>query len=212
MDEPSFWTRYFQSRLYHRLRTSARSAANEHIFKDDEILDRYLEKDEDDRESCATRLRRRTDTRAEIEPRRQHNPHDAFLDLGATAEDHQETGNAADFTMRAGSSRSALPLMRRFNEHSTSLLDDALGTQDEASRAKRRKIGVEQDYGGPAAAGHWEDIRMDDLGGEGEARGVPLDMRGRRGLFERRAGASEPGAGDALSDEVSARWTTSACL
>ena len=49
MDESSFWTRYFQSKLYHRLRTSARSAASEHIVQDDPVFDQYLE-DEDDRE------------------------------------------------------------------------------------------------------------------------------------------------------------------
>jgi len=49
MDESSFWTRYFESKLYHRLRTSARSAASEHMVASDEIFDKYLE-DEDDGE------------------------------------------------------------------------------------------------------------------------------------------------------------------
>lgn len=43
MDESSFWTRYFESKLYHRLRTSARSAASEHMVADDDIFDKYLE-------------------------------------------------------------------------------------------------------------------------------------------------------------------------
>ena len=49
-----------------------------------------------------------------------------LLDLAATEEDHGETGNAKDFTMRAGSQKKSLPLMRRFNEHSERLLTQAL--------------------------------------------------------------------------------------
>lgn len=63
---------------------------------------------------------------AELEPRHQYNAHDALLDLGSTAEDHGETGNEKDWTMRAGAERKTLPLMRRFNDHSHRLLDDAL--------------------------------------------------------------------------------------
>ena len=49
-----------------------------------------------------------------------------LLDLAATEEDHGETGNVKDFTMRAGSQKKSLPLMRRFNEHSERLLTQAL--------------------------------------------------------------------------------------
>lgn len=123
LDQASFWTRYFQSKLYHRLRTSARSAASEHIVHDDAIFDAYLE-DEDN----------------ELQPRREFNPHDRLLDLQATEEDHAETGNEKDWTMRAGAERRTLPLMRRFNDHSQSLLDSALGEQ-ERGQSKRRIVG-----------------------------------------------------------------------
>ncbi|CEH15484.1 RNA polymerase II transcription initiation/nucleotide excision repair factor TFIIH, subunit TFB1 [Ceraceosorus bombacis] len=184
MDEAAFWTRYFQSRLYHRLRTSARSAANAHIFREDDIFDKYLEQNEDD----------------QIEPRKEHNAHDALLDLGATAEDHQETGNLADYTMRGGT-KTALPLLRRFNEHSASLLDDALGAQEDVEGNKRRKIGVDQDYGGATHGRYWDSIHMMDLDEEGEARGIPLDLTRQKEMFEKRARGTTDLGPDALTDE-----------
>ena len=51
---------------------------------------------------------------------------DTFIDLGATSVDHEETGNQNDVTMQAGKQRAVLPLIRKFNEHSTRLLDTAL--------------------------------------------------------------------------------------
>ncbi|PWY99276.1 hypothetical protein BCV70DRAFT_200854 [Testicularia cyperi] len=136
LDEGAFWTRYFQSKLYHRLRTSARSAASEHIVQDDDVFDRYLEEEDN-----------------QLEPRKTYNPHDRLLDLQATEEDHGETGNGKDWTMRAGAERRTLPLMRRFNDHSQSLLDSALGDQQDQDRRKRRRIvgGVGEEY--PSASG-----------------------------------------------------------
>ncbi|KAJ1021675.1 hypothetical protein NDA16_003811 [Ustilago loliicola] len=131
VDGGAFWTRYFQSKLYHRLRTSARSAASEHIVQDDPIFDQYLTEEDN-----------------QLEPRKRFNPHDRLLDLQATEEDHGETGNEKDWTMRAGAERRTLPLMRRFNDHSQSLLDSALGDQEEEDRRKRRRIvgGVGEEY------------------------------------------------------------------
>jgi len=45
------------------------------------------------------------------------------LDLSATAEDHLESGNAPDFTMKAGREAQSLPLIRRFNKHSSRVLE-----------------------------------------------------------------------------------------
>jgi hypothetical protein len=45
--EAEFWRRYFQSKLYNAHRASIRSAAAQHVVKDDDIFDRYLEKDDD---------------------------------------------------------------------------------------------------------------------------------------------------------------------
>lgn len=47
LDESTFWMRYFQSKLYHRLRTSQRSAASEQHLPDDDIFDQYLEPEDD---------------------------------------------------------------------------------------------------------------------------------------------------------------------
>jgi hypothetical protein len=70
-----------------------------------------------------------------------------FIDLEATRGDHEEvrtltfhgpfhtcvnftiimqTGNEKDVTMQAGKQRGALPLIRKFNEHSERLLKSAL--------------------------------------------------------------------------------------
>lgn len=81
----------------------------------------------------------------ELEPRRQRSdPVELFVNLGATLEDHGEvilasqldvlcliypsvqTGNEKDVTMRAGRQKGALPLIRKFNEHSERLLNSAL--------------------------------------------------------------------------------------
>lgn len=163
LDEGAFWTRYFQSKLYHRLRTSARSAASEHIVQDDPIFDQYLTEEDN-----------------QLEPRKRFNPHDRLLDLQATEEDHGETGNEKDWTMRAGAERRTLPLMRRFNDHSQSLLDSALGDQEEQDRRKRRRIvgGVGEEYAtdtaiprsveqgdsgnAPKLGGNTDDADMDD--------------------------------------------------
>lgn len=176
MDEPSFWKRYFSSKLYHRLRTSARSQASQHTVQPDDILDKYLEEEDDG-----------------LEPRRLHNAHDAFLDLGATAEDHGETGNEKDYTMRAGAERRTLPLMRRFNDHSQSLLDSALGEQDDAARKRKRAEAGMQGGVKPGEADSDEDdgLVIDELQSEDHRkRRRLLDMREQRSLFASSGGES----------------------
>ncbi|KAJ9475625.1 General transcription and DNA repair factor IIH subunit TFB1 [Pseudozyma hubeiensis] len=181
LDEGSFWTRYFQSRLYHRLRTSARSAASEHIVMEDPIFDAYLEEEDDG-----------------LEPRRKANVHDRLLDLGATEEDHGETGNGKDWTMRGGAERRTLPLMRRFNDHSKSLLDDALGEQEEGM-ARRVVGGVGEEYGdddGGKESEDWiknhyyKDIVIDDLNEEEETDKRRLSVKNLEGYFEGSQGES----------------------
>lgn len=78
-----------------------------------------------------------------VEPKRPRKEvADLYINLGATLEDHVEvrfimcplvigthsyqTGNERDITMRAGRQRGALPLIRKFNDHSERLLDSAL--------------------------------------------------------------------------------------
>ncbi|KAN0062955.1 RNA polymerase II transcription factor B subunit 1 [Thecaphora frezii] len=218
LDESAFWTRYFQSKLYHRLRTSARSAASEHIVQDDPIFDKYLE-DEDD----------------QLEPRRLHNPHDRLLDLASTEEDHQETGNAKDWTMRAGAERKTLPLMRRFNDHSQSLLDSALGELEEEARRARRRIvgGVGEEYdlnansdvgsgaGGrrdPHAAAaeaikqrYYREIEIEDLNETVGTQRVRLDVGELEGYLQsQEASATDNGNGDDGVVEVGGKRKRSA--
>lgn len=45
--EAEFWKRYFQSKLFNAHRASIRSAAAQHVVRDDPIFDKYLEKDDD---------------------------------------------------------------------------------------------------------------------------------------------------------------------
>lgn len=114
LEEAEFWHRYFHSKLFDRHRTTGRSSLTAGAggnIKDDAIFDRYLQDEDDD-----------------LEPKNLPRQADIYrlLDLAATEEDHGETGNAKDFTMKAGSQRKSLPLMRRFNEHSERLLTQAL--------------------------------------------------------------------------------------
>ncbi|KAI3618609.1 transcription factor tfiih complex subunit tfb1 [Moniliophthora roreri] len=110
LSEEEFWKRYFQSKLFNAHRASIRSSAAQHVVKDDPIFDQYLEKDDD-----------------ELEPRRRRDIDvDLFVNLGATSEDHDATGNQRDITMQAGRQKGALPLIRKFNEHSERLLNSAL--------------------------------------------------------------------------------------
>lgn len=68
-----------------------------------------------------------------------------------------QSGNQADLTMRAGSLRSSLPLMRRFNERSERLLQSALG--DEPN--KRRRMGI--DAGDAGSRDYYHQIEIEDL-------------------------------------------------
>lgn len=47
------------------------------------------------------------------------------IDLSTTAEDHLDSGNAPDFTMKPGREAQSLPLIRRFNKHSSRVLETA---------------------------------------------------------------------------------------
>lgn len=56
MSEPEFWHRYFQSKLFNSHRASIRSAAAQHVVKDDSIFDKYLEKEDDGKQGRAALL------------------------------------------------------------------------------------------------------------------------------------------------------------
>ncbi|OAX40366.1 hypothetical protein K503DRAFT_864674 [Rhizopogon vinicolor AM-OR11-026] len=160
LSEAEFWKRYFQSKLFNAHRASIRSSATQHVVKDDPIFDKYLEKDDD-----------------ELEPRRPRNEvSDLFINIGATLEDHGETGNEKDVTMQAGRQRGALPLIRKFNEHSERLLNSALG---DVPPAKRRRTD-----GGDNDDGTYSQIMLDDLLDPEAASGIALQMQDRERYFE----------------------------
>ncbi|KAI9442503.1 hypothetical protein H4582DRAFT_2110044 [Lactarius indigo] len=168
LSEAEFWKRYFQSKLFHSHRASIRSTATQHVVKDDAIFDKYLEKPDD-----------------ELEPRKPRDDEvDMFIDLEATREDHEETGNERDVTMQAGKQRGALPLIRKFNEHSERLLKSAISTD---GTGKRRRL----DSGGASdSAGHYSQIDLADLHNPEPSSGVLLEMQDRQRYFESRAGAA----------------------
>ncbi|KAH9083863.1 hypothetical protein EDB83DRAFT_2502723 [Lactarius deliciosus] len=168
LSEAEFWKRYFQSKLFHSHRASIRSTAAQHVVKDDAIFDKYLERPDD-----------------ELEPRRPRDDEvDMFIDLEATREDHEETGNERDVTMQAGKQRGALPLIRKFNEHSERLLKSAI-SNDGTSKRRRLDSGDASDSGG-----HYSQIDLADLHNPEPSSGVLLEMQDRQRYFESRAGAA----------------------
>ncbi|KAA1128781.1 RNA polymerase II transcription factor B subunit 1 [Puccinia graminis f. sp. tritici] len=167
LNDQTFWTRYFRSKLFNRHRSSARQSGD--AVKEDEIFDKYLGDDDDG-----------------IEPK-QINTREVFklLDLAATQEDHAETGNSNDWTMRAGTQRSSLPLMRRFNEHSQRLLDSSLG------KVPERRCGGVIDGGDAGSRNYYGETDLEDLNAPTEPERIILDMREQERYFEGSAVASQ---------------------
>ncbi|GAA5962778.1 hypothetical protein JCM3765_001514 [Sporobolomyces pararoseus] len=142
LDEAQFWTRYFQSKLFNRNRTTNRAAVDS--IRDDPIFDKYLGQEDDG-----------------ITPQHEAD-HDSIyrlLDLAATEEDqHEITNLPKDFTMKAGGQRASLPLMRRFNEHSERLLAQALGSGN-PDQPKRTYV----DPGNAGDRRYYSEIELSDL-------------------------------------------------
>ncbi|KLO05745.1 hypothetical protein SCHPADRAFT_910823 [Schizopora paradoxa] len=160
MKEGEFWTRYFKSRLFDSHRASIRQSAAQHTINVDPIFDKYVEKDDD-----------------ELEPRRQRDEEvDIFVDLVTSQEDHVETGNKRDLTMQAGRQRGALPLIRKFNEHSERLLNAAEG----GFPSKKRRIDDGQSL--------YDIIDLDDLRDGDSSNGIVLEMKDRDRYYDGRTG------------------------
>ncbi|GAA5988214.1 hypothetical protein JCM10908_002115 [Rhodotorula pacifica] len=177
LDEAQFWTRYFQSKLFNRNRTTNRAAVD--AIKDDPIFDKYLGEEDDD-----------------IEPK--HMPdHEIYrlLDLAATEEDqHEITNQPRDFTMKPGGQRASLPLMRRFNEHSERLLNQTLGSSADRSRGFL-------DPGNAGDRRYYNEIELSDLvqPGTNEDR-IALTLSDRAGAAS--AGSTSERDGDAAEGEA----------
>ncbi|CAE6441145.1 unnamed protein product [Rhizoctonia solani] len=150
-----FWTRYLSSKLFDRNQASSRSAAAQHTIKDDPIFDKYLQKEDDG-----------------DEPLHQRPPASSLLiDLNATNEDHGETGNSKDFTMKAGGLRSTLPLIRKFNEHSTNVLDAGL------QPSKRQRIEHTDEV-------YYSQLDMEDLRGPINDAGIELGLQSNSRMLD----------------------------
>lgn len=169
LNDQLFWTRYFRSKLFNRHRSSARQPGD--AVKEDEIFDKYLGDDDDG-----------------IEPKNL-NVKEVYklLDLAATEEDHGETGNSNDWTMRAGTQRSSLPLMRRFNEHSQRLLNSSLG------KVPERRAGGVIEGGDAGSRNYYEDTSLSDLTINKETDRIILDIQGQERYFQGHSGEKETG-------------------
>ncbi|KAG9102715.1 RNA polymerase II transcription factor B subunit 1 [Ceratobasidium sp. 370] len=169
-----FWTRYLSSKLFDRNRASSRSAAAQHTTKDDPIFDKYLQKEDDG-----------------DEPLHQRAPASSLLiNLYATSEDHEETGNARDFTMKAGGLRSTLPLIRKFNEHSTNVLD--AGLQPSAKRQRTEPVDAE----------YFAQLDIEDLRGPRGDDGVELGLRTGRQILDNSSSQEDVSASERQAEPV----------
>ncbi|TPX39826.1 hypothetical protein CcCBS67573_g10654 [Chytriomyces confervae] len=108
MSEREFWTKYAQSKSFHALKSGKSAALAAAGAGSDEIFGAKEGEVEDD--SLPIPKKPRLD------------PGNKLLDLSCTEEDHLEYGNAPDTTMKPGSYRTALPIIRRLNRHSTVVL------------------------------------------------------------------------------------------
>ncbi|SCZ89651.1 BZ3500_MvSof-1268-A1-R1_Chr9g10523 [Microbotryum saponariae] len=166
LNDQEFWTRYFQSKLFNRNRTTNRSAVAS--VKDDAIFDKYLGEEDDD-----------------LEPKNlQHHDIYRLLDLAATEEDQHEVDIQPDVTMRAGRERAALPLMRRFNEHSERLLNQSLGNSVDRSR-------ISFDPGNAGDRNYYDDILLDDLIDHAASDRIELNLSQQRNKLTAATSASE---------------------
>ncbi|KAI8827161.1 uncharacterized protein EV422DRAFT_563241 [Fimicolochytrium jonesii] len=126
-----FLRRFLESKYYQK-----RAGAS--IKASDEFFAKYETKDDDDY--------------AEHPKAASYESSNYLLDLGAQSEDHTETGNRPDSTMRAGGVRASLPLIRQFNRVSEGVLKSTLAGQ--ASLPKPAK---------PADEVYKESTELDDL-------------------------------------------------
>ena len=99
--------------------------------------------------------------------------------------------------MRAGAERRTLPLMRRFNDHSQSLLDSALGDEP-------RRRAPEDHY--------VQDIVIDDLNESERVDRVRLDVRDLEHYFQSRATDDHVAPADLIRsaaelDQAASKWT-----
>ncbi|CEP18809.1 hypothetical protein [Parasitella parasitica] len=159
MTEQAFWKRFLASEFFHRQRTGGRSQ----LAPYDDIFDKCLQ-EEDDENSKPPPMSRMDKIRFDI-------------DLSSTAEDHLESGNAPDFTMKAGREAQSLPLIRRFNKHSSRVLETA------PSKTKQPEPSFEDQV--------QKGIIITDLLDEKPSERIILDIQDTRRYFESQTGGQD---------------------
>ncbi|WWC89097.1 uncharacterized protein L201_004015 [Kwoniella dendrophila CBS 6074] len=177
ISETEFWSRYFTSQLWERHRASVRkSAVDESSRKKDDIFDQYLEEPD-----------------WNIQPR-QNMPDDVerFLDLAATEEDHGESITVRDVTMQAGRERSALPLIRRFNDHSKKLL--------RAADANRDRSALDDSLYG-SGIDLYNEIDLPDLRGPAQDNTITLDVQEASEMADKQGEEGDSGVLPGKSEE-----------
>nr|XP_018262956.1 transcription initiation factor TFIIH subunit 1 [Kwoniella dejecticola CBS 10117]OBR85114.1 transcription initiation factor TFIIH subunit 1 [Kwoniella dejecticola CBS 10117] len=187
ISETEFWSRYFTSQLWERHRASVRkSAVDESTRKKDDIFDQYLEEPD-----------------WNIQPR-QTLPDDVerFLDLAATEEDHGESITVRDVTMQAGRERSALPLIRRFNDHSKKLLRANDANRDQSML-------TDSLYG--SGIDLYNEIDLADLHGPAQDNTITLDVQEAGDMADKHgqegAGGVLPGKSDEEIRSIASKST-----
>ncbi|WVQ99485.1 hypothetical protein IAU59_006620 [Kwoniella sp. CBS 9459] len=177
ISETEFWSRYFTSQLWERHRASVRkSAVDESSRKKDDIFDQYLEEPD-----------------WNVQPR-QAQPDDVerYLDLAATEEDHGESITVRDVTMQAGRERSALPLIRRFNDHSKKLLRATDANRDTSAFT---------DYLLGSGFDLYNEIDLEDLHGPAKETTITLDVQDAADMADKQGSEGPTGVLPGRSEE-----------
>ncbi|CAO3614392.1 unnamed protein product [Cunninghamella blakesleeana] len=150
LSEQDFWKRFLASEFFHRSRHGARSQLTPY----DDIFDKCLQEEEDENSKAPDMSKMEKIQR--------------IIDIEASIEDHIESGNAPDFTMKPGSDDQVLPLIRRFNRHASRVL--------EIPPSKNKLNESEYDIS--------KDIILDDLTNDPPPEKVILDIHDTARYFE----------------------------
>ncbi|RKP36911.1 hypothetical protein BJ085DRAFT_38730 [Dimargaris cristalligena] len=104
MAAEEFWKRFIASKVFHRDRSAT---TNDGVA--DDLFDKCAEEEEqEDNEQLSKRIKL-------------GNLH-RYLDMSQTEEDHIETGNAPNFSMKAGKLADSQAIIKSFNRHSQTVL------------------------------------------------------------------------------------------
>ncbi|KAI8893147.1 hypothetical protein BC833DRAFT_609412 [Globomyces pollinis-pini] len=164
LTETEFWTKYFSSKYFHKNMSVMKSAQKDDIFKD------FM-----------------TETENDMLPLRLNLVYEAqnkLLDLTSTLQDHIETGNRPDITMKAGACTKSLPLIRKFNRHSQLILKESMKTtvSISAPQTKKQKVSHNADTYSADTTHNFADIfqretELTDLEVAKAANVVPLAIK-----------------------------------